>query len=319
VTPADSSFLPAPLWLITTLHVVTLTLHLIAMNFVFGGTAAALLGRAGAGGRDPAIARIIQLLPTGVAATVTLGVAPLLFLQLVYYRQAYSAAIVSGWPWLLIVAAVILAYYLLYAAAFATGRGSSRVSVPLALALLCLLYVSWVYSSVFSLAERPDLYARVYAANQSGWTANPDIVGLLCKDSAPVFRLGRRLFLWGMVSAMIVGVVYLLTLGGSLRPLMRSPAIWVLAVAIVLSLGSIHLYFKRRFAAAGVSLGLSVLGMVVVRHTLRLLVLEGVFDPSTLRVSPQWDVFAIFLVFFVVALGTVTYMLRLFLRGSPAG
>ncbi len=33
----DYNFLPGPLWLITVLHVLTLGLHLIAMNFVLGG------------------------------------------------------------------------------------------------------------------------------------------------------------------------------------------------------------------------------------------------------------------------------------------
>ena len=33
----DYDFLSAPLWLITILHVTTLTLHLTAMNFLFGG------------------------------------------------------------------------------------------------------------------------------------------------------------------------------------------------------------------------------------------------------------------------------------------
>ncbi len=33
----DYQFLSAPLWLITVLHVLTLTLHFVAMNFLFGG------------------------------------------------------------------------------------------------------------------------------------------------------------------------------------------------------------------------------------------------------------------------------------------
>ena len=33
----DYQFLPAPLWLITVLHILTLTLHFAAMNFLLGG------------------------------------------------------------------------------------------------------------------------------------------------------------------------------------------------------------------------------------------------------------------------------------------
>ena len=33
----DYEFLSAPLWLVTVLHLLTFTLHLVAMNFLLGG------------------------------------------------------------------------------------------------------------------------------------------------------------------------------------------------------------------------------------------------------------------------------------------
>jgi hypothetical protein len=337
MTLPDYNFLSAPLWLITTLHIVTLALHFLAMNIVLGGVVVLLVARISGKWNDPAVARIVKVIPSAMAATVTLGVAPLLFLQLAYYQQAYSASITSAWFWLLIVAAVIVAYYLLYGAAFAKGQARTRIPLLASLALLALLYVSWVYSSVFSMAERPDLYRGLYAANQSGWAVNGDagtwvarwlhmltgavavggfMVGMLGRDSEPVYRAGRAFFLWGSVAAYIVGTAYLITLGDHLSPLMRSPAIWVLTVAVVLSAGALHFYFKRRFAVSALMVGLSVLGMVFVRHTLRLIVLDGQFDPGTIPVVPQWDVFALFLVFFLVALALIAYMLRLFVAGD---
>jgi hypothetical protein len=337
MTLPDYNFLPAPLWLVTTLHVVTLALHFLAMNIVLGGVVVLLFARISGKWDDPAVGRIIKVIPSAMAATVTLGVAPLLFLQLAYHRQVYSASITSAWFWLLIIAAVIVAYYLLYGAAFAGGRARARIPVLASLALLALLYVSWVYSSVFSMAERPDLYHALYATNQSGWAVNSDagawlarwlhmltgavavggfVVGMLGRDSEPVYRAGRGFFLWGSVAAYIMGTAYLITLGDHLSPLMRSPAIWVLAVAVVLSAGALHFYFKRRFAVSAITVGLSVLGMVFVRHTLRLVVLKGHFEPSTIPVVPQWDVFVLFLVFFLAALALVAYMLRLFVAGT---
>jgi len=41
----DYNFLSAPLWLVTVLHIVTLTLHFLAMNFVVGGLIAILWGK----------------------------------------------------------------------------------------------------------------------------------------------------------------------------------------------------------------------------------------------------------------------------------
>ncbi len=204
----------------------------------------------------------------------------------------------------------------------------------LGISLLLLAYVSWVYSTVFAMAERPDLYRLLYAANQSGAVANPDAgawgfrwlhmlsgavtvgafcVGLLGRNDENVYKLGRGFYLWGMAVSIVLGLAYMMTLGEALLPLMRSIAIWLILVSLVLSLGSLHFFFKKRFLGAGAMLFVSLLSMVVIRHVLRLIVLRGEFDPATIPVTPQWSVFGIFLVCFVVAIGTVWYMLTLFL------
>jgi hypothetical protein len=329
----DYNFLPAPLWLITILHVVTLTLHLTAMNFLFGGLIVLVFGRTDDKWRDPTVKTFVKLLPIAMAATVTLGVAPLLFLQLVYYQQAYSAAIVSAWPWLMIVVAVIVAYYFLYGASYRAEGGSGRVPAFLALAFVLLAYVSFVYSTVFSMAERPELYRMLYAGNQSGLVLNSDagswllrwlhavagavavggfFVGLIGRNNESAFKLGRNFFLGGLIAASFAGMGYLLTLGSHIAPFMRSAAIWILTVSVLLTLGSAHFFFKKRFVATGLLLFLSLLGMVSTRHLLRLIVLEGEFDPGSIPVEPQWTVFAVFLVCFAGAIAAVAYMLKLY-------
>ncbi len=252
----DYNFLSAPLWLVTVLHIVTLTIHFIAMNFVLGGVIMMLFGKFSDRWQHPVVQRFVKLLPIAMAATVTFGVAPLLFVQLVFAKQIYAASIVSGWFWLMIVVAAIIVYYLLYGSAF-SASGSTRVKLYLGIALLGLIYISFVYSSVFSLAERPDLYASLYAGNQSGLVINTDIgsyifrwlhmllgavtvggffVGLIGKDNDEAFATGKTFYLWGMAAAMVLGLVYLFTMGEFIVPFMRSAAVWWLMVSIVLSL-----------------------------------------------------------------------------------
>ena len=56
-----------------------------------------------------------RLLPTVFAFTITLGVAPLLFLQVMYGQfLLYASSILIGVPWLAIIGIVILAYYGVY-------------------------------------------------------------------------------------------------------------------------------------------------------------------------------------------------------------
>ncbi len=330
------NFLSAPLWLITVLHWVTLTVHFVAMNFVVGGIVALLWGKISNRWEDAAVKQFVKLLPSATAAAVTFGVAPLLFLQLVYHRQAYSASIVSAWHWLLILLGAMLAYYLLYAASFGKGPGS-RKRLFLTLAFAALLYVSWVFSSVFSMAEQPELIRTLYASDQSGLAVNTSVsewllrwlhmltgaitvggfcLGFVGRKSEKLYAVGKQFFLWGFATAGLLGLVYLFTLGEYIVPFMRSMGIWALTAAILLTAGALHFYFKRKFVGASLMLFVSILGMVITRHLLRMVRLQEYFEPSSLPVNPQWSVFAVFLVCFLIAIALVWYMLRLFFAGK---
>ena len=166
--------IPGPLWMIVILHLLTLTLHFVAMNFLLGGIVIVLFGRIENRWQNPVVQRYLKLFPTLMAATVTLAVAPLLFSQLTYGGPLYAASIVSGWLWLLVPIVVMVGYYFLYGSAFAK-EGNPKVKVWLFVALLCLLYVSVMQSSVFSMAERPDVQKSVYEGNQSGFALNPNV------------------------------------------------------------------------------------------------------------------------------------------------
>jgi divalent metal cation (Fe/Co/Zn/Cd) transporter len=121
-----------------------------------------------------------------------------------------------------------------------------------------------------------------------------------------------------MVVAMLSGVAYLFSMLDVMKSFMHSAAIWWLTASIVLSLGSLHFFMKRRFAASGAMLFVSLLGMVAVRHIVRLLRLDGAYTPSSVPVHPQWDVFLPFLVCFLVTLGVVGYMLKLACGRPPS-
>lgn len=329
----DYNFLPAALWVLVGFQIFTLTLHLIAMNFLVGGLIVVLHGKFAERWQNPTVRLFVKLFPVALAATITLGIAPLLFLQVVFPRQIYSAAIVSGWFWLAIVPAAIAGYYLLYSASFSRTSGTRSPRAALLAALLAFIFISLVYSSVFSMAERPELIKQLYQRAQGGLTWNPHFgdyvfrwlhmifgavtvggffIGLLSRNDAEGFETGKRFFLWGMIAASLVGMAYLLTLGTFLPKFMNTPGIWVLTVGILLSLGSLHFFFKRRFLPASLMVFVSVLAMVATRHYVRLVKLEGLFDPSSMRVFLQWSPLLLFLVCFVIAAALVWYMIRLF-------
>ena len=329
------NFLPAPLWLIDVLHIVTLTLHFLFMNFVFGGIVAVLFGQFANKWDHPTVKLMVRLFPSAMAGTVTFGVAPLLFVQLTYHRQVYAASIISGWWWIGIMAAVIFSYYFLYSASF--GKNAGRKGLYLGLALIGMLYVSLVYSSVFAMAENTTLQKEIYAACQAGWGWNSDVgswlfrwlhmvtgavtvggflLGWFGHKHEDAYKVGKNFFLWGMAVAALFGFIYLFTFGDFMLPFMRSAGIWILTVGIVLAAGSLHFYFKKKFVPAALMVFVSMVCMVITRHMMRWLRLKDSYEPSSLPVHPQWGIFVIFLVFFLIAVGLVWYMLKVYMA-SP--
>jgi hypothetical protein len=105
--------IPAPPGLLHILLVFTFLLHVLFMNMALGGTLIATAGHL----RDPRgngarLARELSRWNTyGIAFTVTTGIAPLLFLQVLYGHLFYSAAILLGGFWLLAVGILTAAYY----------------------------------------------------------------------------------------------------------------------------------------------------------------------------------------------------------------
>jgi hypothetical protein len=326
--------LPAPLPLVTILHILTLTLHLVAMNLLLGSLFFLALLRP-KGDASPSSVRLAYVVPTLLTATVSLGVAPLLFVQLVYRHQVYAASIVSAWWWLGTIAAAIGIYLCAYGSRRKEGGPRWSLLFP---ALLLAIYVSVVFSGVFSAAEHPDLIASTYAGNPAGSAFPPSpstwvlrwlhmftgalaVGGLFVawwtrNDEAAAPR-GRQFFLAAMGAALLAGFAYLLSLGELVLAIMRSHVVWELTFSVLLALGGTHFGIQRRFGIAGAMIGVSTLGMVAIRHAVRDFRLAGTFDPAALPVSAQWGAFSLFLVCFVAAIVLMAFLVRAFREGTP--
>ncbi len=169
--------LPAPAGLLTALLVLTFTLHILAMNVALGGTAVAavsdFLGRRRGDERYRRLARdVASLLPIALAVTITLGVAPLLFIQTLYGQFFYTSSILLAWPWLMVVPLVIVAYYGIYLYAWQGERlGDRRIWVGAGSALL-LAVVAFLYVNNITLMLTPDRWHDIYASHSNGLFLN---------------------------------------------------------------------------------------------------------------------------------------------------
>lgn len=152
------------------LLLATFTLHVVPMNFLLGGSffAVALkvqkifrLGdheNAGRLYRD-----IVTVMPTFLSFAITLGVAPLLFLQALYGPLFYTSTILMAPFWLLVPGAILLSYYSLYLLSWTREKfgGPLRLLV-LAGAAAGFIYAAFMFSSNNSLMQSPGAFHAIY-------------------------------------------------------------------------------------------------------------------------------------------------------------
>jgi len=149
-----------------TLYLGTLVLHVLPMAYVVAGSAI-LMTRVVFQPRlvDEALTvHLRQWLPFILSAAITAGVAPLLFLQILYQREFYTANLLLFHRWMAILPVLIAGFYLLYLL-----KGNwlwqrhfvwRAVVVVLVFALFAFVGWSWTENHLLSLA------------GQTTWTAH---------------------------------------------------------------------------------------------------------------------------------------------------
>ena len=340
-----SGAIPGPYWLFTVLHWVTLTLHFVAMNFLFGGIIIRLLAPSSPDRRF-LFPEKLKAFPTAMAATITLGVAPLLFLQVIYGRYFYAASIISAWNWFLIVPVLIAVYYLLYLASLGRKLTDGHRVGLLALAAAGMIYVSFTFTMISDLAAKPYLWTAVFASSPAGWHLNPcwpetifrwahsitggvAVAGIIIQLYAvlhrqvrlnpELIRFGGRIYLIALIKATVFAIIYLLTLDGDvLRRFLSSPGLHTLAAGIAVNGVIAFLIFRSTRSAKPQgpilsSAALTLLGvflMVISRHYLRLVHLAKDLDPATLVTRSQWGPFFLFMVTFLIGISVTVWMIK---------
>ncbi len=125
----DPNPLPAPYWVFKLLLIVTFFLHIVAMNFMLGGGVLALAAKWRSKNRESGnrmFFDVAKKLPVLLPATITLGIAPLLFVQVLYGQFFYTSSILMAWPWFLVLVFLTIAYYGFYYVSFQSGRQSGQ-------------------------------------------------------------------------------------------------------------------------------------------------------------------------------------------------
>lgn len=161
--------LPAPVWLFKLLHIVTLSLHFVAVELLLGGLLLATLLsllRSKPMARTAAAA-MARRLPTVMTYVINLGVPPLLFAQVLYGRALYTSSVLMGAWWIAVIFLLMACYWLLYR--FTAGLDAGRNVWWMGLAAWLLAGgIARIYSSNMTLMLRPEVWREMYSASALG-------------------------------------------------------------------------------------------------------------------------------------------------------
>lgn len=352
----DPTPIPGPPWLFHALWLVTFAVHVVGVNVVLGSS---ILGTIASLDPDRAfgrgVARFFAEVNTwAISLTITFGIAPLLFVQVLHGRLFYSATVVVAPVWLGLLLFLLAAYYLTYAAKYRLRAGKGA-AFPLALSALLFLAVAAVQVVVHLLSVQPGRWEGVLAAP---WTALADrsflprflhfvlagvtLGGVLlawvavrrvpsedAKAAASArASFGLKIALLATVLQLVVGLWLTVSVPREvLLGLMRGGAATMvpLTVGIAAGFGLLVFLARARDPFADRSsvrrslelFGLAMVLMLVTRHQLRDLYITAADAHATAATTDQWGPLAIFLVCLVLCAGLVVVALGRSAKDRP--
>jgi hypothetical protein len=353
--------LPAPAWLLWALLLLTFYLHLIPMNLVLGGSILGAIARVRArrGDRphDAALAHmVVKAMPVLISAAVSLGVAALLFLQVLYGRLFFPSAIVMGWWWLAVIGLLILAYYGAYLLAFREGRFGGA-GTPLAWVIAAVVgLIALIYGNNMTMMLKPQELVSRYLSDGGGVQLNlldPTLfprhlhmllgaiavsglavagAGVIRRRHDPAFAtwaVGYGAIVCGLATCVNIfaGLWWLAALPREvLLQFMRGGmgVVGVLLAGIALTLASAaHLMLAAGGKKPGINVSVSVsamLGglamMLLTRDAVRSASLGVAGFQPVQWIAPQWGPIAIFGVLLVGAVVTIWWMVRALVKAA---
>jgi len=359
----DPAPLPGPVWLFHGLLVLTFVLHVVFMNLTLGGTLLAAVAQLTSGGRKDdsrtvLASRLMGINTYAIALTITTGVAPLLFVQVLYQQYFYTATILLGWIWFAFLGMLIAGYYGAYAYKFkgAPARGHGG-TVWLVISAVMFLLIAMIHVAVNLIHAQPAKWAAISANPWSilgdpayfprllhfvlaaiafsalvitWWAVRRAGAGHEVELNGAIARYAWRWALWTTLAQIVDGVVLLLALPGPvLKGMMRGGAVTMapLTVAILLGLGLLMMLSRVADPVehAGTVTGtlatlmLTIAIMSITRHQVRALYLADARSQFEIATASQWGTTALFLLLLVAGLATVAYMVRRVMASPASG
>jgi hypothetical protein len=358
IPAVDPVPLPGPAWLFHLLLVLTFFLHMPFLYLTLGGSLLAAVSKLTARGEDHRAAlasRLTAVNTFAISLTITTGIAPLLFIQALYQQYFYTATILIGSAWLMLVVLLIGAYYSTYLFKLGAGSsGGSRGGIWLAVAALGFLLIAGIQVAVNLIHSHPGTWAGIAdnpwsilaapaylprllhfvlaglvlsALLSSWWARRRSEAGDQTELNQQIALYGWSWAKWATVALALVGLARGLVLPGEvLRGVAGSATLIPAVIGVGLIVLLIVVLFRKAAAqspaltttALSAMIGIMAM-MAIVRHQVRVNNLASAHKGFELVVAPQWGTFVLFAVLLVAGLAVVAYMVKRVLASPATG
>lgn len=335
-------------WIYQVLLSVGFFIHILLVNVMLGGAAVACSNTLCNESPSAPIGREISTkLPTVVAFTVNFGVAPLLFLQVLYGHIFYVSDILMGWYWLSVPFLIMISYYLAYIYDFKFDTLGSIKGLVAGLAALCMMVVAFFFVNnltMFITPERWPLYFDQPDGTILNW-GDPTLIprylhfilgslgvgglvtALMWRKKAKTGDVmaswyvdrGMKWFFRCTLAQFIVGPWLLLAM--ERRVMLQYMGHSGLATALFLAglIGGffcLHAGFFKQVKNATIYLLSTVAFMVGVREMMRIFYLEPYYSIQEVGMKGEYSPMIMFGIVLVVGLVAIAYILRLAARAG---
>ncbi len=335
--------IPAPWAVFEFLDILTFIIHILLVNIVVGGSLITLYVRFF--GKDEPInsslhGALVTKIPTLFALGVTFGVAPLLFVQVLYGHLIYTSSVLMALFWILVIPDLIIGYYgaYIHRIKFMTSPGLSKAA--LLVTTLIVLYIAFMFTNNMTLMLDPSKWIA-YFENGNGTilnltdptlfpryfhfiTASIAIAGLFSaivwrfrvKDQTRFEKIkkGLRIFSIATMFQLLIGSWLLLSLPRPIMMLFMGKNMLntgILTIAIILALLVIMTSIKGKLWPTVTLLVSLVVTMSIGRALVRSAYLEQFFSVDQLTMTPQYGLLFVFLITFIIGLLIIWYMIKL--------
>ena len=302
--------------------------------------------------------RLMAVNNYGISLTITTGVAPLLFIQLIYQQYFYTATILLAPIWLGMLVLLTVGYYAAYLYKFrgapARGQGGGLWLIVSALMFLLIAMIHFAVNLVhaqpeiwgsladgsWSVLTDPTYWPRLLHFILAGigfsalvaawWAVRRAGEGTDIDTNTAIARWAWRRALWTTVLQVVDGFLLLMVLP---RPVLRGimtggvATLSPLTLGILLGIGLLMMLSRVAnpvdkpglVTATLAAMTLVIAIMSITRHQVRALYLEPATAQFQVQIVPQWGNFVVFAVLLAAGLTTIAYMVYRVLTSPASG